>query len=219
MKICLNCIAFSNNIPYDHIPNLTGAVHKWIGTHNNIHGEVSLYSFSWLEGGKSGKGGLSFPEGTRWFIGTHDPVLLKTIVKGIQEDPQICFGIRVADITILDTPTFETEERFLLSSPVLIKRRDGERTEHVLFDHEKAGDYLTETMVTKMNKAGIQAEGVRIDFDKNYHSPKTKLVNYKGVKNRASLCPVIIKGSPEQIAFAWNVGVGNSTGIGFGSLK
>ena len=28
-----------------------------------------------------------------------------------------------------------------------------------------------------------------------------------------------LKGSPEQIAFAWDVGVGNSTGIGFGALK
>jgi CRISPR/Cas system endoribonuclease Cas6 (RAMP superfamily) len=30
---------------------------------------------------------------------------------------------------------------------------------------------------------------------------------------------VIIKGTPEQLAFAWNVGLGNSTGIGFGALN
>ena len=40
-----------------------------------------------------------------------------------------------------------------------------------------------------------------------------------GIKNKASICPVIVKGTSEQIAFAWNVGVGNSTGIGFGALN
>jgi CRISPR/Cas system endoribonuclease Cas6 (RAMP superfamily) len=32
-------------------------------------------------------------------------------------------------------------------------------------------------------------------------------------------CPIIIKGKPETKLFAWNVGLGNSTGIGFGAIK
>jgi CRISPR-associated endoribonuclease Cas6 len=219
MRIILKCSASKQVVPYDHIPNLTGAVHKWIGTHNNIHGEVSLYSFSWLQGGKSGKVGLSFSEGAHWFISSYDPNLIKTIINGIQQDPEIGFGIAVRDVTIMDDPDFSEQSRFLLASPILIKRRDGERTEHVLFDHPLAGQYLTETMVTKLKKAGLDAAGLNIDFDKSYHSPKTKLVNYKGIKNRASFCPVIIKGTAEQQVFAWNVGIGNSTGIGFGALK
>ena len=218
MKIQLTCLPPDRIVPFDHIPNLTGVIHKWLGI-NKEHGDISLYSFSWLEGGRKGNGGLHFPEGATWSISAHDPQLLKTIVAGIQADPVIAFGLRVSEITIMEDPKFEETNRFLLASPVLIKRRDGERTEHILYDHPKAGDYLTETMATKMDKAGMNPDGFSIAFDKDYHSPKSKMVNYKGIKNRASLCPVIIKGTSEQLAFAWNVGVGNSTGIGFGALK
>jgi len=59
---------------------------------------------------------------------------------------------------------------------------------------------------------------VKVSFDKNYLNPKTKLVNIKNIKNRANFCPIIIEGDPEAIKFAWNVGVGHSTGSCFGAL-
>lgn len=39
-------------LPFDHLPLLTGTIHKWLGQ-NNEHGDVSLYSFSQLEGGNA----------------------------------------------------------------------------------------------------------------------------------------------------------------------
>jgi CRISPR/Cas system endoribonuclease Cas6 (RAMP superfamily) len=30
---------------------------------------------------------------------------------------------------------------------------------------------------------------------------------------------VIVEGSAEAVGFAWNVGIGNGTGIGFGALR
>ena len=59
---------------------------------------------------------------------------------------------------------------------------------------------------------------VNVKFDKEYLKPTIKAVTYNGVLNKGSLCPVIIEGTAEQIGFAWDVGVGNSTGIGFGAL-
>ena len=57
-----------------------------------------------------------------------------------------------------------------------------------------------------------------ISFDLTYAKKKIKFINYRGIRNKANLCPVYIKGKPETKAFAWNVGIGNSTGIGFGSI-
>ena len=51
----------------------------------------------------------------------------------------------------------------------------------------------------------------------NTGSPK--LVDIKGIKHRASLCPVVIEGDPVAISFAWNVGAGHLTGSCFGALK
>lgn len=45
------------------------------------------------------------------------------------------------------------------------------------------------------------------------------LIDYRGVKNKASWCPIRIIGNAETKLFAWNAGIGNSTGIGFGAIK
>jgi hypothetical protein len=41
---------------------------------------------------------------------------------------------------------------------------------------------------------------------------------YRNISMRVNKCPVIIKGRPETKSFAWNVGIGNSTGIGLGAI-
>ena len=75
-----------------------------------------------------------------------------------------------------------------------------------------------------MEKAGLPIDNsLDIEFDLTYLKKCTKKFNYKKgkhvIENIASWCPVIIQGKPETKVFAWNVGVGNSTGIGFGALK
>ena len=71
----------------------------------------------------------------------------------------------------------------------------------------------------KMELAGLPYdESLDIRFELDYQNKKTKMLKYRGIYNRANLCPVIIEGKPETKAFAWNVGIGNSTGIGFGSI-
>ena len=138
---------------------------------------------------------------------------------GIQNDPQIGLGLDVKDITIQNDPEFEGESLFYCGSPILIKRRIDDKEVHLTFKQDEANEFLTETLKTKLKRAGLSSDGVQVKFHNGYHSPKTKVIYYNKIGNRANICPVIIKGTPEQLKFAWNVGVGNSTGIGFGALK
>ncbi len=46
-------------VPFNHQHLLTGVVHKWLGW-NQEHGDLSLYSFSRLEGARTAKDGLLF---------------------------------------------------------------------------------------------------------------------------------------------------------------
>jgi CRISPR-associated endoribonuclease Cas6 len=217
MRIHLKTTSNTKPVPFDHLPSLVGSLHKWIGK-NEIHDSMSLYSFSWLKGGKSNDKGLNFRYGSNFFISAYQEDLLKSIIKGILKDPEISFGLKVIDITIQQDPEFSTKERFLTASPVLVKRKQGDRERHYLFNEEGVDDLLTETLRTKLKFAGLEDSTLQIQFDRNYRSAKGKKVNYKGIGNMANVCPVIIKGKPETIAFAWNVGLGNSTGIGLGTL-
>lgn len=218
MRIHLTITKNNSTVPYDNIPALVGSIHKWIGQ-NDWHNQVSLYSFSWLRGGERGNNGLDFPRGAEWFISAYETALIKKLISGIQDDPVISYGLRVKSITVQETPQFSELHSFTVASPVLIKRREGERIRHFLFSDNQADELMTETLTTKLKKAGLNPEGIQVAFNKDYPFPKTKLVNYNGIGSKASICPITIKGSPEQVAFAWNVGIGNSTGIGFGALN
>jgi CRISPR-associated endoribonuclease Cas6 len=218
MRLILKISPNKKMVPFNYQKYLVGSFHKWLGE-NNEHDDVSLYSLSWIQGGKKVKGGLEFENGSDWSISAYDPSLLKRLVQNIQKDPEINFGMGVKDIIIMDDPKFDGKQKFYLNSPIFIKRNQRERIHYYLFDDSESDELMTGTLQTKLKKAGIDSEGVRVSFDRSYPSPKTKMIDYNGIGCKASMCPVIVEGTSEQVAFAWNVGIGNSTGIGFGALK
>ena len=78
---------------------------------------------------------------------------------------------------------------------------------------------MTETLRHKMQIAGLpDDETLKVEFDLSYPVKQVKMVTIHGIKNKASMCPVIIHGTPESKLFAWTVGAGNNSGAGFGGL-
>ena len=218
MRLYIKLTKNKEIIPFNYQPYLTGAIHKWIGEKNLVHDGLSLYSFSWLQNVDTNKNGIIIKKGSYFFISAYDEVLLKSIIQGIIRDPQVYFGMSVYDIQITEEPKFSEKEKFLVASPVFIKRRFDNKIKHIIYDDPDSSKYMMETLQKKLAKAGLEKEGVKVEFD-TLSFPRVKLIRYKEVDNRVNICPIIIEGSPEQIAFAWNVGIGNSTGIGFGALK
>lgn len=218
MRIHLKIRTTNKIIPFDHQPLLTGVIHKWLGL-NEEHGQLSLYCFSQLEGGKATNNGLTFERGTSFFFSSHNINLIKRIINGIQTDPSMFYGLQVSEIIIQEDPDLTDRELFFVASPIFIKRRIGDKIDHVVYDDLRANAYLKETLQTKMDVAGISDDTFEIRFEKTYPKAGTKKITYNNVQNRANWCPVIIEGKPETKLFAWNVGLGNSTGIGFGAIK
>lgn len=217
MRIHLKLTPNKESVPYDHLPFLVGTIHKWLGS-NTLHDAASLYSFSWLDGGKGDASGLHFPKGASFFISSFNDDVIRHLILGIQEDPTINFGLVVREIILQETPDFGNQTYFKVACPVLVKRKVGDEEKHYIFSDPQVDELLTQTLQTKLSKAGLPIEGVQVRFDATYPLAKAKKVSYRNIGNKASLCPVIVEGSSEQVAFAWNVGVGNSTGIGFGAL-
>lgn len=217
MRIHLKIRTENKIIPFDHQPLLTGTIHKWLGW-NNEHGEVSLYSFSQLTDGKVVSDGFKFEHETSFFFSSYNDDLIKKIISGIQTDPTMFCGLTVAEIIIQENPDLSERTLFNVASPIFLKRRIGEETHHILYDDPCANTCMKETFITKMNKAGLADETFDVRFDKSYFKAGTKKITYNKIQNRANWCPIIIEGKPEIKQFAWNVGLGNSTGIGFGAI-
>ncbi len=207
-------------LPFAHQSLLISFLHRCLGS-NPLHDGLSLYSFSALQCGKASPHGINFPNGARCWMSFYEERWASQFVKGVMMNPEFIGGMQITDVQIQETPPFLAQHSFTTASPVLVKSFDGIRTHFLTFSNPEAAAVMTATMQTKLRAAGLDAfaNTVRVRFDTSYANAKTKLIDIHGIKNRASVCPVIVEGSPEAVAFAWNVGVGHSTGAGFGALR
>lgn len=218
MRLYLKLSKNTQTVPFDYQVNLVGALHKWLGE-NNYHDELSLYSLSWLMGDSKKQGnGLTFPRGAHLFISSPNDAFIKQILRGVMEDPSVSFGMMVIEALIQETPVFNEQQRFSVASPVFIKRTIERKQVFYFYNQMEADNLLTQTLQSKLRKMGLPDEGVSVRFDRDYSNAKIRKSNFNGTDNMASVCPIIIEGTREQVGFAWDVGVGSSTGIGFGSL-
>jgi len=205
-------------IDFNYQQKQVGAIHKWLGQ-NEIHDKISLYSFSWLKGGRKEKENLNFPNGAKFFISFYDSNRIKDIIKGIQDSPEAFCGMKVNDILIQETPKFGTFQKFFTESPVFLKYTIDKISKYYYYTNPESEEILTNNGMNKLKQVGKASEAFKVYFDSNYHGAYTKGATFKGIFNKGSICPIIVEGTPEQIAFIWDVGIGNSTGIGFGSLS
>ena len=205
-------------VPFDYQANLVGAFHRWLGQ-NDLHDTVSLYSLSWLDRGTPTRKGLVFPNGTSFFVSSYRDEMLSKLITGVQSGHQIAWGMEVESITIQRTPEFGEYQRFKVASPVLLRSKpEGAKQHRYHFPwEENANDLLNRTFQSKLQYAGLDVDAL-VRFDPDYRTRKTKKINYRGVPIKAAVCPVIVKGDPQAVKFAWETGVGHSTGIGFGAL-
>ena len=207
-------------LPYNYQPILTGALHKWIGKNNDLHENASLYSFSWLQNVTANSKGIITNDNTSCFFSFYDELLAKNVLKSIMNNPEIYDDLSVRDIIIQETPNLSNINKFHVSSPIFVKgQNDDGKTIHYSFNDKQSEELMTKTLKTKLEIAKIDSSNLNVKFNHSYPKAKTKIIDYNGIKNKVNICPIEIRGSQEQKAFAWNVGVGNSTGIGFGSLK
>jgi len=219
MRIYLHLTPNTEPVPFDYQHRLVGAFHKWLGD-NALHDDISLYSLSWLSHGQRRGRGLDFPNGSTFHVSAPTDELLSALVKGVFNGHQISWGMEVAEVSIQRTPDFGERWRFFADSPILIKRKRDEQPHHRYYypADPEANGLLTETLHRKLERFGLSTE-VSVSFDPSFLNPKTKKVRYRDIDIKATFCPVIVQGDPRAVQFAWEVGVGNSTGIGFGALR
>lgn len=221
MRLYLKLTPNTMVVPFNYQRTLVGVFHKWLGE-NELHDDISLYSLSWLDGCKmrSDTRGLEFRYGATFCISSPLQHLHRAAVDGIFQNQEIQWGMRVVEVVMKPTPKFRNEERFLLSSPVLIKRQvEGQKCQQYFFYSDKESDTLiTETLRSKMKRLDEKGE-ISLEFDRTYQRPKIRKTTFNDIDIKASMCPVIVKGDPELVAFPWDVGLGNCTGIGFGGVR
>ena len=220
MRLYITLTSNKQIIPFNYQQLITGAIHRWLGRDNRYHGKQGLFCFSWLQNVSVSKSGIDLNTNSYFFISSYDTDFIRELMKGIIADPVFFCGSNVSDIQIINSKELSDSESFTLASPLFVKRRlENGKVEHAIYSDPDFDYLLVASFKNKLAKAGLDTSSFEIEIDRECSTNKTKLIEHKGIFNRVNFCPVKIKGTSDQIHFAWCVGLGHSTGIGFGALK
>ena len=90
MRIELSIKADDSLVSFSHQHLLVGTLQKWLGE-NDMHGKSISYSFSRLNGGKlvSELNSILFADWANMFVSAHDPELIRRMLAGISQDPEM----------------------------------------------------------------------------------------------------------------------------------
>lgn len=225
MRLRLRLSASHGLVPFDYQHRLTSRFWQWLGPSDD-HDDTSLYSLSFLSGGRATRTRndrpmLDFPDGATWTVSAPFPDLHRRLMQGVFQDPVLDWGMRVEEIHDEPLPALGVMQRFRVNGAVLVRaeREDGTQ-EHLTWDDPAADEALTRVFRWKLHLAGRDdlVETAQMRFDRDYPKARTKLVSIKGLKYRCNECPVLVMGEPEAVLFAYLVGAGELTGSCLGAL-
>lgn len=229
MRIKIDFTANNVVVPFDYIKNLNGYLHKILGENNKFHDKTSIYSTSFLHGGEMqlNKKGFNFPNGASWYVSSPDNEFITIFINSIYKNPNFAYGMELKKVTLLNYELRSNNNvfKFKTQTPVLLKYFDVEKRKHVFLTFEDDVNVVSLQMKNiimkkaKLHNFEINANDFEISFDYEYEKKKIKWIKVKGIFNKASVCPILIKTDNREIVdFIYNVGVGYSSGSGFGAL-
>jgi len=221
MRIKILLSGTNNQLPINNQDIVNSFIHRALGKDNKYHNQKNDYSISSLQGGKwiPGTNNISFVNGGYITISSLNKEFLDDILLGLYKTP-FYQDIKVSGLEFIEEQFYSGWNHFATLSPFIIKEQQDNRKYSFLTLNDvnfesKVKDYLL-LKLSKINpKLDFSEFDVKIENNPNH---KVKKVLVKNVINRANQCQVSIKCKREVAELIYNIGLGQSTGSGFGTI-
>lgn len=214
-------ITFSDNkTPFQFSVNseVNSFIHTCIGENNKFHGNFSNYCISTMQGGKMEKDGtINFPNGGVVYVSSVDDTFINRLLIGILKEPRYVGDMRCCNVDIADYNVMGEYDIIRCISPILLRKNN----KFITYQNENFINALLEQSKSKLLKLGFNEEKVNtlsiIPF--HFENGKIKKVTIKkDLFMIASQVMLIIKGESEIRKKLYELGLGSSTGYGFGHI-
>jgi CRISPR-associated endoribonuclease Cas6 len=206
----------NNIIPIINQKELNSYIHKCIGINNKYHDTFSDYSISSIQGGTLyDKDKVSFKNSTPYIIITSDNIeFITDIMQGIQNSNHTFFNMKFHRFEVSDFVVNNFCDTIMTVSPILLKKNGHKLT----FKNDEWVSVLVEQLKAKLKYKGVVDDTLRIEI-RNPHRGKEKIVWVGNVFNPCSYLSLKVYGKKETRKMIYNMGFGNSTGSGFGTIR
>ena len=191
-------------------------------TFSNIH----IHKFRQLKDGfLSQNGTIDF------LISSPDDYLIKTLVEGFLEDQTVNFigeDLLVQKIELLPVPEFKEKVKVKTLSPIIARTKkevDGElKTWDLAPSEEQFYRNLENNLINKYKEFNeLEETDKKIKISSEMRHVKSKRIAIdKGEEqtfHRAFLMDLVLEGDLDLIKFAYDSGLGEKSGFGFGMVK
>ena len=210
----------------EDVPNnleaITSYLHKCLGEGNEYHDKPSKYVVSRMLGGTVCNGGRSikFPKGGSIFISSGDQDFLGKCVKGIMQNPDFGFGMKMQGFEFVEAEFYDGFNVMKTTdSGIFLKNNtQGRYQYHTIKDPDFVQRLQDHTMKRlKHIEPGLDWSGFSLEIRK-HKNHKTRTVRIHGSNLDTSVFLVVVHGKAEVAQAIHNYGLGQSTGIGVGMV-
>lgn len=217
-RLRINLTQPTANVPVNNQHFMNGFIHESFGKDNPYHDAFSEYNISSLQGGKlnDDKKTLNFlSDNPHFFISGNEEFLMFAIKAFINSKASV-FGMRFDSISAFDD--FNVNEYFddiITISPIIVKNQDKRK---ITVDDGDFLNCLTLNCLKKLEHCGIVDPSFKMEII-NPHKSKSKCIWVDKVFNPCSNVRLRVYGKKKTRESLYNMGLGGSTGSGFGAIK
>lgn len=222
MRIKFNFTKNTTPVNINNQSDVNYYIHKCLGENNPYHDAKNDYSISNLQGGKLIKGtkNLQFDNGGFITVTSLNTNFINDIIGGIMSNPQMKWGMVFKSIDFINENFINGWNHFATLSPFIIKKYVDKNTySFATINDDDFNNIVKNHIVNKLTKIypGIKLENFDVQI-KSHPSHKVTKVRVKNVLNIGNQCHVSIFTTKDVAEKIYNLGLGQSTGSGFGTI-
>ena len=217
-RIRINLTQPTADVPVNNQHYLNGFIHESFGENNLFHDKFSDYNISSLQGGKLNKDKktLNFSsENPHFFISGNEDFLMFAVNAFIFSKSSM-FGMEFESVGSFDD--FKVNKYFdnvITISPIIVKN---DKKQKITVENGDFLHYLTLNCQQKLAHANIIDPSFKLEII-NPHKSKSKCIWVGKIFNPCSNVRLRVYGKKKTRETLYNMGLGGSTGSGFGSVK
>ena len=235
-------------LPVNYNYPLAGVIYRFLAEsdseyasflHNEGYGvdqkRFKLFTFSQLMAERRRITGdrIHFRSTLTWYVSSPVERFLSHFADTLLTEGRLSLGghrLPIRDVTIPRVPRFRSEMHFRCLSPVVMtttREWDGKQAMHYCTpDDPVLSELIRQNLIRKHEAIYGRVphdDTLTFTFDKNYIDRRqgrvTRLVDYKGIKIRGTMCPFRVTGSPALIQIGYECGFGDKNSAGFGMVE
>lgn len=211
----------SQPLPLSNDEHVVAYLHKCLGKDNKYHNAPSKYCITPILGGRLERESKTIDfkgeEAPYIYVSSEDSEFFNKLMLGLFVNPELGFGMKVLDVQNVCTTVFDGYNIFKAVTPIVLKEKGSRK--YLTIKDEGYENLLKEHTMNKLSKAipGVDLSGFEMEVMKNVPH-KVRKSMYKKTLIRSTICSVKITCNKKIAEFIYSNGLGQSTGIGFGSV-